>query len=337
MPPALTCAVALGTYNGARFLGEQLTSILRQDRLPDEIVVSDDRSSDGTVEIAEALLMAAREAGIRVVLLRNPENVGVTANFAAAIAECTADVVVLSDQDDVWHPDHLSSALRAFEEDPSLDLRHADARLVDSEGSPLGRSLFESLTVAEDELARIEGGDAFSVYLRRNLATGATMSFRRRLVGRALPFPAEWVHDEWLAMMAAATGHVAVSRTATVDYRQHGANEIGVAAPTLRYRVGRMLATTAERNRLLAVRSTVLAERLADRADVPAEVLAAARAKAAFETRRAALPRSRPARLVGILRADRSRYGAVGGGYARFASQGRLDMVRDLLLGHPPR
>lgn len=324
-PIVLSVGIALCTYNGARHLAEQFASILGQDRLPDEIVISDDGSTDGTVPLIEELLQRAAERGITVRYLGDGVRRGVTANFALAIASCSSDVIVLSDQDDVWHADRLSRALASFERDPGLLLRHENARLVDERGRALGRTLFDALAVPPGDTRRINDGDGFAAYLRRNIATGATMSFRRELYSLAAPLPDEWVHDEWLAIVAAALGRVEVTGECLVDYRQHGTNVIGVPAGTLRYRMARMLDTSQARNAALAARCLVLVDRLGASDTVSEEVRAAARAKAQFESERAALPAARIGRVLGVLRAGR------GGRYRRFASQGRLDMLRDVL------
>jgi glycosyltransferase involved in cell wall biosynthesis len=318
--------VALGSFNGERFLLAQLTSILAGDRLPTEIVIADDGSTDATLRVAADWAPRAEARGIRVQVLAG-ENVGVTANFARAIAATSSDVVVLSDQDDVWHPPRLAAALAAFETDPALLLHHSDARLVDENGADRGMTLFAGLSVSEAELEGINTGSAFDVYLRRNVATGATVAFRRSLFDVAAPLPEEWVHDEWLAIIAAAVGSVEVTARQLIDYRQHGNNVIGVQEPTLTYKIRRMLATSPERNVRLAHRARVLADRLAAMpADaVSAAVRDAAEQKARFEQIRSGLPAARIARLPTVLRAAR------GGRYARFASQGTLDMVRDLL------
>lgn len=324
-PTGLTVAVALCTYNGGRHIRDQLESILRQTCLPEEIVVSDDASTDGTESMVRDALYAAGDRGIGVRLLGDGIRRGVSANFALAIGACTSDIVVLSDQDDVWQPRRVEAAVEAFRAEPTLMLRHENARLVDERGRPLGMTLFGALAVTPDDRAGIDRGAAFPVYLRRNLATGATMSFRRALFDRAAPIPDEWVHDEWLAIVASALGRVDASDDILVDYRQHGSNVIGVAAPTVGYRIRRMLGSEQSRNRALAVRSRILADRLASMPGVSGDHRSAAAAKARFETARAGLPASRVQRLPGILRIAR------GGHYQRFASQGRLDMVRDLV------
>lgn len=327
---AIGVSVALCTFNGARFVPEQLGSILGQDRAPSELVVCDDGSTDDTLTVVQDALEEYRRGagGSRAALtvLEGVVPLGVTRNFERAVLATSEPVIALSDQDDVWHAGRLERMLARFEEDDRLDLLHTDARLVDEVGRPLGATLFESLEVSETELALEERGQAFDVFLRRNLVTGATTVFRRRILDAAVPFPENWVHDEWLAIIAAAAGRVKVLREPTIDYRQHTGNQIGVQDPTLRYKIRRVLEARGDRNSVLAARFAVLADRLeALGPTVAPGYAAAARAKADFESARAALPARRLLRLGGVFALARR------GLYGRFASRGRADIIRDLL------
>lgn len=317
-----TISVALCTYNGARYIEEQLLSILRQELPPHEIIVSDDGSTDGTLDIVRRV-HAEHGAGVELRVLQGPGR-GVTANFEHAVRACAGELIALSDQDDGWHADRLETAVRAIEAEPEVMLQHSDARLVDADGVPLGVGLLEALWVSADERRAIRSGRAFDAYVRRNLATGATVLFRRALLHDALPFPSEWLHDEWLATLAAATGGVQLLDEQLIDYRQHGANQIGARKPTLRYRIGRMLEPRGERYVTLAARASVLVERL-EHLGAPAVVIAVARERAAFDRVRAQLPASRVRRIPIVLREYRA------GHYAALSSQGTLDVARDLL------
>jgi len=315
-------SVALCTYNGAAYLGDQLRSILEQSVPPAEIVIADDGSTDGTLELIEGVIAAGPAVSIR--LLRGVAPLGVTRNFERAIRATTGDLVVLCDQDDVWHPDRVAVALRDFEASPGLLLWHSDARLVDGAGADLGFGLFESLALTSADIAEINDGDALAVYIRRNLVTGATAVIDRRLLSAALPFPDAWVHDEWLGAIAAATGRVHVSTTASIDYRQHSTNQIGVVRPTLRHRIGRMLEPRGDRYAILAARAEALVRRLETVGDHPAALRLAER-KLEFEVERARYPQNRLARVRPVLRRLRS------GSYRELSSQGTLDVVRDII------
>jgi glycosyltransferase involved in cell wall biosynthesis len=322
-------SVALCTRNGAAHLEEQLSSIFGQSVLPDEIVVADDASSDDTVAIVQAAF--ERGSGYeahtqpRLVLIQNPEPLGVTANFQRAMEACTGDLVILSDQDDVWHPNRLSVALAIFERSPSLDMLYSDARLVDDIGAPLGQSLFEALGITTVERDAIRAGEGFNALLRRNLVTGATAVVRRALVERAIPFPAPWIHDEWLAIIAAATGDLDFSPKQLIDYRQHASNQIGVRKLGPRDKVRRIREPRGDRNRYLLERAQVLLARLEQLGKlVSADKLQLARGKVEHQRVRADLPSARPQRWLPVLREVRTRR------YFLF-SRGWGDVVRDLV------
>ncbi|MEV8214501.1 glycosyltransferase family 2 protein [Leifsonia sp. NPDC077715] len=324
--PAIS--VALCTYNGARFVRRQLAGILAQTLPPAQLVVSDDASADDTVAIVEQEIAAHRASGAptpELLLLRNETPLGVTANFEQALRACTGGLIALSDQDDEWEPDKLERMAAYFAQRLGLGFLHTDATLIDDDGLPAGGTLFGVLEVTDEERAAVHSGHAFDVFVRRNLATGATAMVTADLLRIALPFPAEWVHDEWLAVQAAARDRLDLSERPLTRYRRHDENQIGAGDPTLRHKVGRVLGRRGDRNRMLAVRSRILSERLAAAADVSWENRTLAEEKAVFEAERAALPVSRPARVARVIRLAR------GGRYARLASRGRLDVLRDLL------
>jgi glycosyltransferase involved in cell wall biosynthesis len=316
-------SVALCTHNGELYIEEQLRSILAQTVPPCEVVVSDDASTDRTLKIVDDVWRALPNAP-RLIVLPNTTALGVTANFEQAVSVCTGDLIALSDQDDVWVPGRLEAVIAKFESQSGLNLVFSDARLVTETGEPLGFSLFEALEISAADLTAMRSGDAFATLLRRNLVTGATVVFRRTLLKDAAPFPPTWVHDEWLAIIAAATGEVDWTPQELVDYRQHGANQIGVTAPTLRYKVGRVLEPRGERNRLLALRTSALLERLTA-LGVRQPLVELTRGKSAHETFRASLPGNRILRILPVLTE------ALTGNYRRFSSRGRADVIRDLV------
>lgn len=218
----------LCTYNGARFLDAQWCSLLAQVRLPDEIIVRDDGSTDGTVALLETLRKRAETRGVRVDVQRNTRNLGYVENFSSALQVASGDVLFLCDQDDVWHPDKLATQLAAFERRPALLLLSSDARRVDASGRNLDHSLYAVLRMRRHELRDIHAGRGFEILLYRSMATGATVAFRRCLLAVALPFPEGWVHDEWLAIIAAACSGFDCEERELIDYRQHADNQIGM-------------------------------------------------------------------------------------------------------------
>jgi glycosyltransferase involved in cell wall biosynthesis len=224
---AMRLSVALGTYNGERFLREQLDSVAAQTRPPDELLVSDDRSTDGTRRLVESFAAAAP---FPVRLHVNDVNLGAARNFGHAVELCSGDVIALCDQDDVWLPEKLRRYEEVFESGADVGLVFGDALIVGEDLSPTGRRLWDwTFTPAvRRELRR----DAFLALLRRNVVTGATVAFRARFKPLALPIPADlnMIHDAWIALVVAAVSRVVPLPGPLVKYRQHEGQQLGVSA-----------------------------------------------------------------------------------------------------------
>jgi hypothetical protein len=324
---ATRISVALCTRNGAAFVLEQVASIFAQSRPVDELVVSDDASTDDTIAIIRRAVgehATARGTPIALKVIENTTPLGVTRNFEQAILATTGDLIALCDQDDVWHPDRIRTIAAVFE-DPTVDLVFSDARLVDGGGTPLGDSLFATLSMTRRERRQLHGGRALDALLGRNLVTGATVVFRGHLLDIASPFGSAWVHDEWLAALAATTGGVRMLDAELIDYRQHGGNEIGAARLSLSGKVGRVTEPRAARNARLLERARQFSDRLEHLgAAVAPDVRAAAAAKVAHEVLRSGLPASRIRRLPAVTGE------LLRGGYSRYG-RGTLDAARDLV------
>lgn len=322
-------SVALCTYNGARFIREQVRSMCLQTRPPVEIVLSDDGSTDDSVAVARDAWRACHlerpGLDIRLQVLQNDRALGVTRNFQQAVSACRAQLIALSDQDDVWDADRLETMSQIFSARDDLLLLHSDARLIDEAGRDLDRSLFGALGVRASEISLIHEGRAFDVLLRRNLATGATVVFRRELLQRALPFPDEWLHDEWLAVIASSIGGVDVIEQATIGYRQHAANQVGAPRGSVLHLVRKLWTARGDSHDRRAARARVLCDRLAaEPLPVNAPLQQKASERLSHELARAALPEGRLARLRPVLGE------LVRGRYARFG-YGVRGAVRDLL------
>ena len=242
----LTTSVVLCTYNGERYLQQQLDSLLAQSRLPGKIVAMDDGSTDRTWEILRAFAEQARGRGITVEAQRNPNNMGYVRNFERALQRAGTNLIFVCDQDDVWRPDKLAVMYERFTADPDLLMLHSDARLVDAHMGDLGCSLFDALELGPDELQRVHDGYGFDVLLRRCIVTGATMAFRSDLLACAVPFGDGWIHDEWLAIVASAIGKIDVVERPMIDYRQHDANQRGMSRRTLDVKVREIALSRAE-------------------------------------------------------------------------------------------
>lgn len=319
-------SVALGTHNGERFVGEQIASILGQTLPVSQIVLSDDASSDRTVEIVEQAVAQHRAqhgSAPELVVLRNDPALRVTKNFEQAIAHSAGDLVALCDQDDVWHLRRIERLAAQFI-DPAVRLVFSNARQVDDSGNYLGHDLFEAMGMSPGERELVEQGEAYRQFMRRNLATGATVMFRRSLFDLAAPFPGAWLHDEWLAVIAAAYDGVCMLDEPLTDYRQHDANQVGMSKMNLSRKFGMFRQPRTDRNRRLFLRAQALAPRLAQLDDVRPEYHDMAREKLAFEEARQAYPEARLLRAGPIMRQlRRGRYSIYG--------TGLKDAVRNLL------
>ncbi len=319
----LSISVALCTYNGQAYIHEQLASIAAQTLPAFEVVICDDGSTDATVTTVEAFI--AEYSGPTVFRIAHVDRVGgVRANFARAIEACVGDLIALSDQDDAWREDRLAVAAGVLASHPAVLAVNADARIIDDCGSPTGDTLLGSLYVSRTERQAIHAGRGLPVLIRRNIVTGATMIFRRTLLPSALPLGEHWVHDEWLAMIAASLGGLDLVEEQLIDYRVHDANAIGVAQPTLRNRLQQLRVPRADRYQRFAVRAQELVERL-ESIGAPHEALLLAQRKHAFESKRAEYPTALLRRIWPVLR------NVCSSDYATLSSQGRVDIVRDLI------
>jgi glycosyltransferase involved in cell wall biosynthesis len=299
--------------------------MLSQTLRPVEVIVSDDASTDSTLAVVEQVIEeAARSApGVRFRVLRNARPLGVTGNFEQAISACSADLIALSDQDDIWMPHRLERAAAEFARRPDLVLLGSDADLIDSVAEPLGRTLFETLEISRGERSEVARGDAYLAFMRRNLVTGATTMLRREIARTASPFPTSWVHDEWLAVIASAVGRVDLLGEPLIGYRQHASNVIGASRLGLRGKVRRVTSPRTERNARLLERARVLPDRLVALRASDAHI-ERAREKVRHEEARSSLPVARIRRLAPVLREIRTgRYSDYGMGFQ--------DVVRDLV------
>lgn len=208
----MTVSVAMASYNGKEFIGEQLDSVLSQLGKTDELVVSDDGSTDGTREL---LLEYARKDA-RVNVIDGPQK-GVIRNFENAVAACTGDVIFLCDQDDVWDADKYASVTAAFVDETVMLVMH-DARLVDKEKRVIGESFF----------ATRHTKTGFLKNLWKNSYIGCCMAFSKHLKPHILPFPDSVpMHDQWIGMTAERHGKVVLLHRPLLSYRRHGDNATG--------------------------------------------------------------------------------------------------------------
>jgi glycosyltransferase involved in cell wall biosynthesis len=222
----MNISVAMTTYNGARFLQEQLQSIAEQSCLPDQVVIVDDGSSDTTRERLEGF---AASAPFKVELHFNESTLGPIKNFQKAVELCSCEIIVLCDQDDRWHPEKLFQIKQAFAPSPNTGLVFSDAELMDENGNLLNLRLWQ-YTFEKKYESTITSGKAFELLLQHDVVTGATMAFRQCFRNVLLPFPTgiPLLHDGWIAIMIAALGEVSVISQPLMEYRIHPQQSQGI-------------------------------------------------------------------------------------------------------------
>jgi glycosyltransferase involved in cell wall biosynthesis len=251
-------SVAMCTYNGGDYLAEQLRCITAQTRLPDELIVCDDRSTDQTKETIEEF---ERFAPFPVRLHVNHETLGSTQNFEKAIQLCTGEVIALSDQDDVWHQEKLAKMETQFLADPNVGLVFTDLEITDESLRPLGFRAWECEWV---EFGRLEQqlcneGRMLDVLLTRNVVTGSALAFRSKFKNLILPIPkiSKWeVHDHWIALVISAVADVRFIDEPLVQYRRHTGQQLGLLSPLFADSLG--WATAWRRTNAYPVRSHLL-------------------------------------------------------------------------------
>lgn len=217
----LRVSIAMATYNGERYLGEQLDSLALQTRLPDELIVSDDCSNDRTVAIIQEF---ESRSPFPVRVLRQEQNRGSSKNFDHAVASCTGDVIFLCDQDDVWMPDKVSDMVNAFIQSPAVGLVISNSMLVDDASTPIGRKLYIRRFPRSTRVYP-SGEPALRTVLAAGLLFGHTMAFRcmPALCGPTARASRNWGQDCVRALVAGALSDVVVLPDALTKHRRHQA------------------------------------------------------------------------------------------------------------------
>lgn len=231
-------SVAMCTYNGARYIEEQLSSIIDQIRLPDEVIICDDGSHDSTIDIVERF---ANQAPFEIHIHCNKTTLGSTKNFEKAIRLCSGDIIVLCDQDDVWHPQKLSRLEYVFLGKPHVGGIFTNADVVDQNLKSLGFSLWDVVRFSRNEQMLLQKGKALHILLKHLVVTGATLAFRSSFKNAMLPIPSFWMHDAWIALNLSVFSNLSIIQKELIKYRQHGDNQIGGIPKGIRFRINETL------------------------------------------------------------------------------------------------
>lgn len=239
----MTISVALCTYNGARFIVEQLHSILNQTMHVGEIVVCDDGSLDDTIEKIEKII---EETTIPIHLYINENKLGCIKNFEKAISLCKGDLIFLSDQDDIWMNNKVESIVHWFDENPTKNVVFGDAilinekgndivqlqsskkRIFDSEQEHIPLRLWEDSGFTKKAQKQFNRGLALELWCQMNRATGATMAFKKEMKQVFNVDHEEYIyHDFIISFSALLKNQLGYIEQPLIKYRQHENQAIG--------------------------------------------------------------------------------------------------------------
>ena len=201
-------SVCMATYNGEQFISEQINSILKQLKDEDELIISDDGSSDKTTTIISEI------KDPRIKFIVNDGEKGYTRNFENALKFSKGDIIFLSDQDDVWVDNKVEIMLKRLE---NSDMVVSNATIVDAQLKEISESHFQVYNVKK----------GFWNNFLKTRYIGACMAFKREVLNRALPFPKHQkycAHDYWLTIVGEAFYKVTLEETPLLLYRRHGQN-----------------------------------------------------------------------------------------------------------------
>lgn len=319
----LRISVALCTYNGELYLKEQLESILKQSRIPDEVVICDDGSADRTVEMIRDFAQAAT---FPVRIFVNTTRLGSTKNFEQAIRLCEGDVIVLCDQDDCWYETRLSLSERAFLNNQSIGLAFTDADLIDEDSRLLGVRYWETCGLSESRIKKMQNGMALDVLLRHNVILGSMMAFRANLRDILLPIPEMTWHDLWIALIVSVISEIEIIPVSSIRYRKHSAQQAGVLYYHFRESVAKAMQIRAAEYLSLASQYAMARDRIREYRPGPQseQKLGLIERKISHMKMRAALPAKRWRRLPMIFR------DMVNLNYFRYA-EGYKSIAKDLV------
>ena len=221
-------SVALCTYNGEEYITTQIKSILEQSTPVDEIVISDDGSTDNTIAILEEL---KQNSSTNIIIHRNTTNLGVCANFEQAITLCNGDIIFLSDQDDIWNPDKVKTIVSWFDTHPQKSAVFTDATLITEDGKEFSnKSLWDCIGFNKKMRRYFDNGLSLESFFI-NKATGATMAIRKELRFSFAQYcnNDNVLHDYCIALKALDNDGLGYIDKPLIQYRLHGSQQAGIS------------------------------------------------------------------------------------------------------------
>lgn len=218
-------SVALCTYNGEKYIVEQLNSILNQTKPVDEIVICDDISSDETHDIINQYCNKFPNI---IKFHINEINLRSVKNFEKAISLCTGDIIFLSDQDDNWLPEKVADIVHYFELNPQISVVATNGNCINENSELINDFLIWDVPqLFIDNKIHLDYYYLISCFF--NIATGATMALRSKFISECVPFPLipNFHHDEWIARVASSKGQFSFLPKKYINYRIHDEQQVG--------------------------------------------------------------------------------------------------------------
>lgn len=200
-------SVAMASYNGEKYIEEQIKTILINLKENDELIISDDSSTDKTLEIINSF------SDTRIKLINGPKQ-GLKKNFENAIKNCSGDYIFLTDQDDIWLDNKVDTILNEFEKNDYILIQH-DAIVIDENEEVIIESFSEHRKVKKGIIKN----------LIKNSYHGCCIAFRKELKDKILPIPENiYLHDQWIGMIAEYEGNTNFCNEKLIKYRRHSSN-----------------------------------------------------------------------------------------------------------------
>ena len=216
-------SLILAAYHGEKYIREQLESIFRQTRLPDEILIGDDSRNDATHQVVESL---RHQYPGTLRYIRNPEQLGFVKNFINLAEHAAGDMIFFSDQDDVWFPEKIETLVSELEKKPNIQLLVCNSELVDENMNSLGETSFSGVKDLSGKLDEVNAGKGFFYLLNGELCcSGHNMVMRKSFLPILKQMPASFsAHDHWLQCSAGFFNAIYICKQKLTKHRRHKQN-----------------------------------------------------------------------------------------------------------------
>lgn len=214
--------ILLATYNGEKYVGEQIESILNQSYKNIRIIISDDCSKDNTPKILEEY----QKKDDRIKVFIQPENLGVVKNIEFLLNQVESPLYMLADQDDVWLTEKVEKSVEKIQKE-NADLVFGDLEVVDQNLNTIYQSFGDFMLLNKKIEKYI---NSYKVNYLYNCVTGCTLISKKELLNYILPLPTNskfLIHDHWIGLMAGIYGKISYMPEKYIKYRQHGNNQVG--------------------------------------------------------------------------------------------------------------